>query len=130
MTEAAAARTEAATREARHHPWLERYPAHVDWHQRFKPAPVYSLLDASAARYARRACTIFFGQTLTYREIGELVNRTAAGMQALGVKRGTKVGLFMPNCPTFIVYYFAILKAGGTVVNYNPLYSADELAFQ
>ena len=36
----------------------------------------------------------------------------------------------MPNCPTFIVYYFATLKAGGTVVNYNPLYTLEELAFQ
>ena len=51
-------------------------------------------------------------------------------MQKLGVKKGTKVGLFMPNCPTFIVYYFATLKAGGTVVNYNPLYTLEELAFQ
>ena len=59
-----------------------------------------------------------------------MVDRTAAGLQKLGVKRGTKVGLFMPNCPTFIIYYFATLKAGGTIVNYNPLYTPDELAFQ
>ena len=59
-----------------------------------------------------------------------VVDRTAAGLQKLGVKRGTKVGLFMPNCPTFIIYYFATLKAGGTVVNYNPLYTLDELTFQ
>src|SRR5262249_1183397 len=52
------------------------------------------------------------------------------GLQALGVKKGTKVGLLMPNCPTFIVYYFATLKAGGTVVNYNPLYTIEELTFQ
>jgi long-chain acyl-CoA synthetase len=88
------------------------------------------MLDASVARYRGRTCTNFLGKTLTYREIGALVGRTAAGLQALGVRRGTKVGLLMPNCPAFIVYYFAILKAGGTVVNYNPLYSLDELAFQ
>ena len=41
-----------------------------------------------------------------------------------------KLGFFMPNCPTFIIYYFATLKAGGTIVNYNPLYTPDELAFQ
>jgi long-chain acyl-CoA synthetase len=62
--------------------------------------------------------------------LGRLVDRTAAGLQKLGVKRGTKVGLFMPNCPTFIIYYFATLKAGGTVVNYNPLYTLAELKFQ
>ena len=59
-----------------------------------------------------------------------MVDRAAAGLQKLGVKKGTKVGLFLPNCPTFIVYYFATLKAGGTVVNYNPLYTLEELAFQ
>ena len=92
--------------------------------------PVYGLLDASVVRYAARPCTSFLGRTLTYREIGQLVDRTAAGLQALGVRKGTKVGLFLPNCPTFVVYYFAILKAGGTVVNYNPLYTLDELTFQ
>ena len=64
------------------------------------------------ARHGERPCTSFYGRRLTYREIGELVDRTAAALQTLGVVKGTKVGLFMPNCPTFIVYYFAILKAG------------------
>ncbi len=130
MTEAAAARTDAALRKAAPLPWLNRYPKSVDWHQRFEPAPVYGLLDASVARHGARPCTSFYGKRLTYREVGELVERTAAGLQTLGVGRGSKVGLFMPNCPTFIVYYFAILKAGGTVVNYNPLYSLDELTYQ
>jgi long-chain acyl-CoA synthetase len=112
------------------YPWLGQYPEHVSWHQQFKPAPVFDLLDASAAQHGSRPCTWFYGKTLSYREMGDLVTRTAAGLQALGVKKGTNVGLFMPNCPTFIVYYFAILKAGGTVVNYNPLYSLDELTFQ
>ena len=55
---------------------------------------------------------------------------TAAGLQRLGVKKGTKVGLLLPNTPTFIVYFFAVLKAGGTVVNFNPLYTVNELAGQ
>src|SRR5262249_44936753 len=86
--------------------------------------------DEAVARYGHRPCTSFYGKKLTYREVGELVDRTAAGLQTLGVTRGTKVGLFMPNCPAFVVYYFAILKAGGTIVNYNPLYSLDELTYQ
>jgi long-chain acyl-CoA synthetase len=130
MTEAAEARTDAARRKAAPYPWLNRYPKTVDWHQRFKPAPVYALLDASVARYGDRRCTNFYGKRLTYREVGELVDRTAAGLQTLGVTKGTRVGLLMPNCPTFVVYYFAVLKAGGTVVNYNPLYSLHELTHQ
>jgi long-chain acyl-CoA synthetase len=130
MTSAADARTGAVVREAPPYQWLANYPSGVDWHQTFKPVPVHQILDASAVRYAGKTCTSFLGKTLTYREIGDLADRTAAGLQALGVKKGTKVGLLMPNCPTFIVYYFATLKAGGTVVNYNPLYSIEELTFQ
>ena len=60
----------------------------------------------------------------------QATDRAAAGLQKLGIKKGSKVGLLLPNCPTFIIYYFATLKAGGTVVNYNPLYTLDELTFQ
>ena len=112
------------------YPWLKSYPPGVQWDQAFTPRSVPDLLAASVARHGRRICTNFLGKTLTYGEIGLLVDRTAAGLQKLGVGKGTKVGLFMPNCPTFIVYYYATLKAGGTVVNYNPLYSQDELTFQ
>jgi long-chain acyl-CoA synthetase len=130
MTSAADARAGAAVREAPPFQWLAKYPTGVDWRQSFKPVAVHQVLAASAARYAGRTCTNFLGRTLTYREIGDLVDRTAAGLQALGVRKGTKVGLLMPNCPTFVVYYYATLKAGGIVVNYNPLYTLEELTFQ
>ena len=110
--------------------WLNRYPKGVDWHQKFAPTPLYQLLDDAVAKYASRPCTNFLGKVSSYGEIGRMVDRAAAGLQKLGVKKGTKVGLLMPNCPTFIVYYFATLKAGGTVVNYNPLYTLEELTFQ
>ena len=112
------------------HRWLLDYPAGVDWHRTLTPSPLHALLDQAVARAGGRICTSFLGRTLTYREIGALVERTAVGLQRLGVGKGTKVGLFLPNSPTFIVYYFAVLKCGGTVVNYNPLYSIEELAHQ
>jgi long-chain acyl-CoA synthetase len=130
MTSAADAPAGAAVRAAPPYTWLARYPKDVDWYQQFSAMPMHQMLEASAAKYAGKICTNFLGKTLTYREVGALVERTAAGLQALGVRKGTKVGLFMPNCPTFIVYYFATLKAGGTVVNYNPLYTVEELTFQ
>lgn len=110
--------------------WLAHYPVGVDWYQNIPPAPLYQLLDDAVAKYAARPCTNFLGKIVTYGEIGRSVDRTAAGLMKLGVKKGTKVGLLMPNCPTFIIYYFATLKAGGTVVNYNPLYTLEELTFQ
>jgi long-chain acyl-CoA synthetase len=110
--------------------WLNHYPTGVDWHRRYEARPLFSLFDDSVARSPDRVCTNFFGKTKTYAEISALVNHAATGLAAQGVGPGTKVGLFLPNSPTFIVFYFAILKLGATIVNYNPLYSHEELAFQ
>jgi long-chain acyl-CoA synthetase len=70
------------------------------------------------------------GKRLSFAEIGRLSDQAAKGLQALGVGEGVKVGLLMPNCPTFVVFYNGILKAGGTVVNFNPLYSQEEIELQ
>ena len=111
-------------------PLLRQYPKGVDWHMPLAIAPFYTLLDDTVAKFGHLTCTNFLGNKLTYAEIGELVDRTTAGLQRAGVGTGTKVGLFLPNSPTFIIYFFAVLKAGGTVVNYNPLYTVRELAYQ
>ncbi|MCB1507155.1 MAG: long-chain fatty acid--CoA ligase [Hyphomicrobiaceae bacterium] len=110
--------------------WLKSYPQNVEWRQKFTPHPLYALLDQAVARFGTNTATNFLGRTMTYSEIGRLVELAAAGLQRLGVRKGTKVGLLLPNSPTFIIYYFATLKAGGIVVNYNPLYTVEELKFQ
>ncbi len=112
------------------YPWLAHYPNGVNWHQQIAPAPLHQFLERAAERYPSRICTNFLGRTITYGEMSRLVDRAAAGLAAIGVTKGTKVGLFLPNSPTFIVYYYATLKAGGTVVNFNPLYTVEELTFQ
>lgn len=112
------------------YPWIEHYPEAVKWDMPLTPRPLNSLLDQSIEKFGNRPAITFFGKTMTYRELGRAVERTAAALQAMGVKKGTKVGLFLPNCPTFVVFYYATAKAGGTVVNYNPLYTIDELTYQ
>lgn len=110
--------------------WLKSYPEGVVWRQTFEPQPLYTLLDRAVARFGKRPATNFLGKTMTYAELGRQVEKAAAGLQKLGVRKGTKVGLFLPNSATFIIYYYAVLKAGGVVVNFNPLYTVDELTFQ
>lgn len=110
--------------------WLSGYPEHIDWQTDFRPRPLFELLDAAASRYPSQNCTNFLGRITTYRDIAQAVDHAACGLEKLGVNKGTRVGLFFPNCPNHIVFYFAILKLGGTVVNYNPLYSLDELEYQ
>lgn len=111
-------------------PWLNRYPPDVDWHMQFTSDPLYRLMDVAVANHGSSTATNFLGKTMSYTELGRLVDRATAGLQALGVGRGSKVGLFLPNTPTYIIYYFAILRTGATVVNFNPLYSHEELVFQ
>lgn len=111
-------------------PWLAHYPEGVRWDADFAAKPLHGLLDEAAAAYPERPHMDFMGRVISYAESADLVARAAKGFQRLGVKKGTKVGLFLPNCPQFVICYYAIVKAGGTVVNYSPLYSVPELLAQ
>ena len=111
-------------------PWLHAYPEGIAWDPQFEPTTVGRLLDQAVERFGKRPCTYFLGRQTSFVEIGALSDRAAKGLQALGVGPGAKVGLFLPNTPSFLVFYYGVLKAGGTVVNFNPLYSLEEIAFQ
>lgn len=69
----------------------------------------------------------FFGASTTYQQLGDQVNAFAAGLRSLGVKRGDRVAIIMPNCPQHIIAFFGVLKLGATVAEHNPLYTAREL---
>lgn len=111
-------------------PWLAHYPQAVDWHAALEVSSVTAMLDRTVAAYPQRPALDFMGHVQTWDEVGKHVNRLAKGLQGLGVKKGTRVGLFLPNCSYFLISYYAILKAGGTVVNFNPLYAPRELVHQ
>jgi long-chain acyl-CoA synthetase len=111
-------------------PWLRSYPEGVAWDVRFRPTLVGSLLDQAVQAFGPRPCVYFMGKRLSFAEIGALSDRVARGLRALGVGEGVKVGLLLPNTPTFVIFYYGVLKAGGTVVNFNPLYSLEEIEFQ
>ena len=111
-------------------PWLKAYPEGVDWQAPLEIAPLWENLDGAVARFPDLNLLDFLDRKFTYSQIGDLVNRAAKGFQDIGVGKGVNVGLFLPNCPQFVVCYYGILKAGGTVVNYSPLYSEPELEYQ
>jgi long-chain acyl-CoA synthetase len=118
------------TPATRPYPWEASYPKGVSWHLDVEPRPLYSILDDGVAAYPKQTCLKFLRKKYSYREVGRLVDKAASGLLRLGVKRGTKVGLFLPNSPYFVICYYAILKAGGTVVNFDPLYAEREIAHQ
>lgn len=111
-------------------PWLRNYPKSIDWGAPIPRAPLQNLLLDSAVKYPDRPCLDFMGRRYTYAEVRDLAQRAAAGFQRLGVKKGTRVGLLLPNCPYSIIAYFGVLLAGGIVVNYSPLYAAPQLRDQ
>ena len=102
-------------------PWVKSYPDGVRWDAPIPTMPVYEILDDAVARWPERPAVTFMNKTITYRELGESVARAAKGLQQLGVKPGVHVGLYLPNTPHYVISFFGVLKAGGTVVNYSPL---------
>jgi len=116
--------------EPQPYPWEATYPDGVDWHAEIPTAPVQRILDEAVEKWPLRPCLTFMGKQFTYAQVGRMVARAAKGFQDIGVKKGVKVGLFLPNSPYYVICYYAILKAGGTVVNFNPLYAEREIARQ
>lgn len=112
------------------HPWIAHYdkgvPASID----YPKVPLFHFLEDSARKYPDRACTIFKGAVVSFKEMNEITDRLAAALADMGVKKGDRVGIFMPNTPQFVMAYFGILKAGGVVVATNPLYTPPEIAHQ
>jgi len=111
-------------------PWLSAYPAGVDWFSPVSDAPLTDAFDQSVALYGSNTCIEFLGRKFSYDETADLVKRAARGLQDLGVGKGVRVGLLLPNSPYAVICYYAVLKAGGTVVNFNPLYVAEEIEHQ
>lgn len=85
------------------------------------------VLDQSADRYGDLVAVIYEQKQFTYRQLLALVNRMAGGLASLGVRRGDRVLLALPNCPEFIITFMAIQKLGAVCVNVGPLMGADDV---
>ncbi len=104
------------------------YPANVNWHAGIKAVCVYDVLAQTARRYPTSPAMDFMGRKWTWREIDKLTAHLAKGLQQkLGVRKGDRVGLFLPNTPYYLISYYALARIGAIVVNLNPLYAEREL---
>jgi long-chain acyl-CoA synthetase len=92
--------------------------------------PLYSLLVDSAKAHPDKTCIHFEGRNLSYSEVDDISSRFASALVSLGLKKGDRVAVFMPNLPQLVMSFFAILKAGGVVVMCNPIYKERELEHQ
>ena len=115
--------------------WEAAYDPGVPRHLTYPGLPLHALLERTAHEHPDVVATVFGGavagrcidQTMTYRHLDELADRFAGGLQRLGVKKGDRVALVLPNCPQFVYSFYGTLKAGAVVVPTNPLYTIREL---
>lgn len=103
------------------------YPLGTRWDIDIPQIDLVSLLEQSMDRYALKPCIDFLDRKYTYREVQSLVQKAAAGLQAMGVVPGDKIGLYMPNTPYYPIMFLAALKAGATVVNFCPMHAIPEM---
>src|ERR671925_1056403 len=116
------------------HPWLASYPQDVP--KSLAPYPeksLYSLLADAAARHPHAPAVAFWlpgapmGKTLSYAQLVKQVDQFSRVLLSLGVQRGDRVGLVLPNCPQYVIAYYAALRIGAVIVGNNPLYTDREL---
>ena len=112
-------------------PWLDHYPPDVP--PSLAPYPdesLFSLLQNAAAGFGSRTAIAFFGRHISYEQLLTQVERCSAVLADLGVRRGDRVGLLLPNCPEYVIAFYACQRIGAIAVGNNPLYTERELEHQ
>ena len=111
-------------------PWQAHYAHPCAWDMDFPPLTLPQMFADSAARCGERPLVDFMGRSFSYRDLHAEARAFAAGLQRLGVVKGDRIGLYLPNVPIYVSAYYGAMLAGAVVVNFSPLYTAQELAAQ
>ena len=111
-------------------PWTRHYSPGVPADLKLPTGSLVDLMDSSVRRFGAKTALEFFGATDQLPGTRDLISRAAAGLKKLGVKRGDRVALVLPNCPQHVVAFYAALRLGAVVVEHNPLYTDRELRHQ
>ncbi|HWK24819.1 MAG TPA: long-chain-fatty-acid--CoA ligase [Ureibacillus sp.] len=110
--------------------WLSQYPKEIPHSITYENIPVQSFLTNAYEKYPNKVAIHFMGKDVTYKELYESSLKFANYLQRLGVEKGDRVAIMLPNCPQSVIAYYGILYAGGIVVQTNPLYTERELQYQ
>ncbi|MEL6477643.1 MAG: AMP-binding protein [Pseudomonadota bacterium] len=113
------------------HPWLAHYPEGVDYDAPLETHPsIVHLIEDACGRYGPQVCAECLGHSYTFADLDRRAADFASYLQGIGLERGDRVAIMMPNIGQFGVASFGILRGGFTSVNVNPLYTARELRHQ
>jgi long-chain acyl-CoA synthetase len=111
-------------------PWEKSYPANVRWDTPIETTTLQELLDRAVEAFGERPALEYRGRRISYRELGDMVARAAAGLISLGIGRGDAVALYLPNTPYHPIAFFGALRAGARVVHLSPLDAERELVYK
>lgn len=111
-------------------PWDKSYPANLKWDAEIPVTTMVKMFEETVAKNGDKTALNFMGRKMSYKEFDEATNRFAKGLQDQGLGKGSKVGLCLPNTPFYAIAYYGAMKAGATVVNFNPLYAENEFRHQ
>ncbi|MDW7675137.1 MAG: long-chain fatty acid--CoA ligase [Bacillota bacterium] len=111
-------------------PWLKFYDKSVHASIDYPEKSLYSLFEEAVKNFGDNTAYNYYGQQCTYKQLGGLIGAFASALHGLGVKKGDRVAVMLPNCPQFVIAYFAIVRLGAIVVNTNPLYTEREIRHQ
>ncbi|MEO8971919.1 MAG: long-chain fatty acid--CoA ligase [Ktedonobacteraceae bacterium] len=111
-------------------PWLHHYEQGVPVQLDIPEQPLTWLLDQTVGKYPGHTAILYYGTKLSYAQLSSLTNRFAVGLQKLGIRKGDRVAIALPNIPQYPIAFFGALKAGAVVVPTNPLYTEREMEHQ
>ncbi|HEY7181296.1 MAG TPA: long-chain fatty acid--CoA ligase [Blastocatellia bacterium] len=108
-------------------PWLKNYDLWVPAEINPPNQPLYQILQIASGAYTGKPAVAFMGAFINFGDLKKLVDRLATALQNLGVAKGDRVGVMLPNCPQYMISFFAVLRLGAIVVNVNPIYTPREI---
>ncbi len=111
-------------------PWFKSWPPQIPKHIEYPQVPLQEILQKSAKEFPQKTAIVFGEREITYAQLDLLSNQFANSLVKLGLKKGDRAAIFLPNIPQFIVAYFGILKAGGVVTAISPLHREREVEYQ
>ena len=116
--------------QAKNKPWFKFWPSDVPKRIEYPLIPLHEILAKTAKEHPDRAAIAYFEGKITYRELDSLSNQFAGALSALGVKKGDRVAIFLPNIPQFVIAYFGALKVGAVLTAISPLHKEREVEYQ
>ncbi|MEM3626874.1 MAG: long-chain fatty acid--CoA ligase [Candidatus Bathyarchaeia archaeon] len=111
-------------------PWFKFWPEGVPKHIEYPEVPLFEFLRKTAEKYPNKTALVYFDRGITYRELDLVTDKFATALSDLGVKKGDKFAVFLPNVPQFVISYYGAIKIGAVVTAISPLYKEREVEHQ